>query len=48
MFSSLTIRKAARVAATSTVAGAALALVFLGAPADAATVSHVIVLGRGY
>ena len=48
MFSSLNARKVVRVAASSTVAGAALALVFLGAPADAATVSKAVLLGRGY
>ncbi|SDU98503.1 hypothetical protein SAMN04488544_3006 [Microlunatus sagamiharensis] len=48
MFSSFNARKAVRVAATSTVAGAALALVFLGAPADAATVAKAVFQGRGY
>ena len=48
MFSSLNLRKAVRVAATSTVAGAALAVVFLGGSADAATVTGVIFQGRGY
>ena len=48
MFSSLNLRKAVRVAATSTVAGAALAVVFLGGSADAATVTGVIFHGRGY
>ncbi|SER16786.1 hypothetical protein [Microlunatus flavus] len=48
MFSSLNVRKAVRVAATSTVAGATLALVFLGGSADAATVTGAIFAGRGY
>ncbi|HEY0240949.1 MAG TPA: hypothetical protein VGC37_20145 [Friedmanniella sp.] len=43
MFSSLTVRKAVRITATSVAAGAAVALVFLGGPADAA-----VILGRGY
>lgn len=42
MFSSLTARKVVRVVATSATAGAALALLVLGGPADAA------VLGRGF
>ena len=41
----LKTRKIVRVAASSTVAGAALALLFLGAPADAAV---LVQLGRGY
>lgn len=45
MFSSPTVRKVARVAATSAAAGTALALVLLGAPAEAATVAS---LGRGF
>jgi hypothetical protein len=36
VFSSLNLRKAVRVAATSLAAGAAVTLVFLGGPADAA------------
>lgn len=48
MFSSLNVRKVARVVASSTVAGAAMAVVFLGGPAEAATVSKVILFGRGY
>jgi hypothetical protein len=46
MFSSLSLRKVVRLSATSVAAGATVALVFLGGPADAATlVGH---LGRGY
>lgn len=37
MLSSATARKVVRLAVTSATAGAALALVFLGGPADAAT-----------
>jgi hypothetical protein len=49
MFSSLNLRKIVRISATSAVAGAAVALVFLGGPADAATVAgHVGKMGRGY
>ncbi|MGI3779919.1 MAG: hypothetical protein ACRYG2_04000 [Janthinobacterium lividum] len=43
MFSSTTFRKAARLTVTSVAAGATVALVFLGGPADAA-----VLLGRGY
>jgi hypothetical protein len=45
MFSSFTARKVVRVVATSATAGTALALLFLGAPADAAVVAR---LGRGF
>ena len=49
MFSSLNLRKVARITTTSAVAGAAIALVLLGGPADAATVAgHVGKMGRGY
>ncbi|GAA3580448.1 hypothetical protein GCM10022197_42840 [Microlunatus spumicola] len=49
MFSSLNLRKVVRVSATSVVAGGTLALVFLGGPADAATVAgYVVKAGRGY
>jgi hypothetical protein len=44
MFASPVVRKFARVAVTSVTAGAALALVFLGGPADAAVLSQ----GRGF
>lgn len=40
MISSLRLRKVVRLAATSAVAGAAVAVVFLGAPADAAVVAR--------
>jgi hypothetical protein len=46
MFSSLSLRKVVRLSATSAAVGATVALVFLGGPADAATV--VGYLGRGY
>lgn len=46
MFSSITLRKAVRLSATSVLAGATVALVFLGGPADAA--QHVVAMGRGY
>lgn len=45
MFSSFNARKVARLAATSVVAGATVALVLLGGPADAAV---VIASGRGF
>jgi hypothetical protein len=45
MFSSLRVRKVVRLVATSATAGTAMALLFLGGPADAAT---MITLGRGY
>ena len=48
MFSSLTLRKAVRLSATSVVAGATVAFIFLGGPADAAQVVRVVQLGRGY
>ena len=49
MFSSLNLRKVARLTATSVAAGAAVALVFLGGPADAAeVVGYVTKMGRGY
>ena len=49
MFSSTTLRKALRVTVTSVAAGATVALVFLGGPADAATiVGAVSKAGRGY
>ena len=49
MFSSVSLRKAARLTATSVLAGATVALVFLGGPADAAQVAGTVVkLGRGY
>ncbi len=48
MFSSFNARKLVRLSVSSAVAGAALALVFLGAPADAATASRVVLQGRGY
>ena len=44
MFASPVVRKFARLALTSATAGAALAVVFLGGPADAA----VLPLGRGF
>ena len=43
MFSSVSLRKVARITVTSVAAGATVALVLLGGPADAA-----VVLGRGY
>lgn len=46
--SSLTLRKAVRLTVTSVAAGATVALVFLGGPADAATVVGVVAQGRGY
>lgn len=47
--SSLTLRKAVRVTATSLVAGATVAFVFLGGPADAAQTAELVVkMGRGY
>ena len=49
MFSTLNLRKVARLTATSVAAGATVALVFLGGPADAAeVVSYVTTAGRGY
>jgi hypothetical protein len=45
MFSSLNLRKVVRLSATSAAVGATLALVFLGGPADASTLS---LLGRGF
>lgn len=49
MFSSLNLRKVVRVSVTSVAAGATVALVLIGGPADAATVvHHVGTLGRGY
>jgi hypothetical protein len=49
MFSSVTFRKVARLTATSVAAGATVALVFLGGPADAAQVTNTVIkLGRGY
>ena len=48
MFSSLNLRKAVRLSVTSVAAGATVALVFLGGPADAATVVGAIAKGRGY
>ena len=49
MFSSVTFRKAARLTATSVLAGATVALVFLGGPADAAQVAGTVVkMGRGF
>lgn len=48
MFSSLSVRKIVRVVATSATAGTALALVFLGGPADAAEITAVLRMGRGY
>lgn len=45
MFSSLNLRKAVRLTTTSVLAGATVALVFLGGPADAA---QVISAGRGF
>jgi hypothetical protein len=46
MFSSLNLRKVVRLSATSVAAGATVALVLLGGPADAATLAGH--LGRGY
>ena len=43
MFSSISLRKVARLTVTSVAAGATVAIVFLGGPADAA-----VFLGRGY
>lgn len=48
MFSSLNLRKAARLSIASVAAGATVALVFLGGPADAATIAGAIAKGRGY
>jgi hypothetical protein len=49
VFSSFNLRKVVRLSATSVAAGATVALVFLGGPADAATVvSYVGKMGRGY
>lgn len=48
MFSSISLRKAVRLSATTVVAGATVAFVFLGGPADAATVVAVVQHGRGY
>ncbi len=49
MFSSLNLRKVVRLSATSVAAGATIALVFLGGPADAAEiVTYVGKMGRGY
>jgi hypothetical protein len=49
MFSSLNVRKALRLTATSVAAGATVALVFLGGPADAAQVATFVTrAGRGY
>lgn len=49
MLSSLNLRKAVRLTATSAAAGATLALVFLGGPADAAQVAgQVVKMGRGF
>jgi hypothetical protein len=49
MFASLNVRKAVRLTATSVVAGATVALVFLGGPADAAQVATLVTkAGRGY
>jgi hypothetical protein len=49
MFSSINLRKVVRISATSATAGAVVALVLLGGPADAATVAgHVGKMGRGY
>jgi hypothetical protein len=48
MFSSLNLRKVVRLTATSVVAGAAVALVFLGGPADAAELASLATrAGRG-
>jgi hypothetical protein len=48
MFSSLNLRKLVRLSATSAAAGATIALVFLGGPADAAEVVGYIKQGRGF
>jgi hypothetical protein len=49
MFSSTNLRKVVRITATSVAAGATVAFVFLGGPADAATVTGLVgKLGRGY
>jgi hypothetical protein len=48
MFSSASLRKAARLTAASAVAGVTVAFVLLGGPADAATVAAVVKLGRGF
>jgi hypothetical protein len=49
MFSSLNLRKVARISATSVLAGATVAIVFLGGPADASTIATTVVkAGRGY
>jgi hypothetical protein len=49
MFSSLNLRKVARVSVASVAAGATVALVFLGGPADAAEVASLVTkAGRGF
>jgi len=48
MSSSLSLRKLVRLSATSVTAGAVVALVFLGGPADAAELVGYIKQGRGF